>query len=244
MQNRYTGDIGDFSKLGLLRVLHAAGLSIGLNWYLTPDETHNNDGGHTKYLTQEEFLRCDRPLAMALKGILDSGKRKVRLLESDDILEATFFSECLDFTGMRKAERAEFRRAWYGRSLAKLSGRDVVLVDPDNGLVVPSAAGRPKENKYVLRKELAGYYAEGSSVIYYQHKARRKDEFYARQHRELVHGQLFPDAEGLALKFRPTSQRYYLFAIQPRHRPIIKATVHEMLATSWGEHFCLLRNGD
>ncbi len=46
MQNRYTGDIGDFSKLGLLRVLHAARLSIGLNWYLTPDETHNNDGGH------------------------------------------------------------------------------------------------------------------------------------------------------------------------------------------------------
>ena len=30
MQNRYTGDIGDFSKLGLLRALQAAGLSIGL----------------------------------------------------------------------------------------------------------------------------------------------------------------------------------------------------------------------
>ena len=55
MQNRYTGDIGDYSKLGLLRALQSAGFSIGLNWYLTPDETHNNDGGHTKYLTQEEF---------------------------------------------------------------------------------------------------------------------------------------------------------------------------------------------
>ena len=244
MQNRYTGDIGDFSKLGLLRALHATGLSIGLNWYLTPDETHNNDGGHTKYLTQEEFLRCDRPLALELKGILDNGKREVHLLESDDILEATFFSECLDFTGMRKAERAEFRKAWYGRSLAKLSGRNVVLVDPDNGLVVRTAAGRPKENKYVLPEELAGNYARGSSVIYYQHKARRKDEFYARQHRELVHGSLFPGAEGLALKFRPTSQRYYLFVIQPRHKSIIKAAVDEMLSTSWGEHFSLLREGD
>ena len=81
-------------------------------------------------------------------------------------------------------------------------------------------------------------------MIYYQHKARRKDEFYARQHRELVHGKLFPDAEGLALKFRPTSQRYYLFAIQPRHSSIIKAAVHGMLATSWGEHFCLLPKDD
>ena len=38
MQNRYTGDIGDFGKLGLLRQLRQTGLSIGVNWYLTPDE--------------------------------------------------------------------------------------------------------------------------------------------------------------------------------------------------------------
>ena len=44
MQNRYTGDIGDYSKLGLLRALQSAGFSIGLNWYLTPDETHNKIG--------------------------------------------------------------------------------------------------------------------------------------------------------------------------------------------------------
>ena len=47
MQNRYTGDIGDFGKLGLLRVLQDAGFSIGVNWYLTPDENHNQDGKHT-----------------------------------------------------------------------------------------------------------------------------------------------------------------------------------------------------
>jgi len=31
MQNRYVGDIGDFGKLGLLRVLSSNGLSIGVN---------------------------------------------------------------------------------------------------------------------------------------------------------------------------------------------------------------------
>ncbi|MGN1144419.1 MAG: hypothetical protein ACI4SU_07600 [Anaerovoracaceae bacterium] len=46
MQNRYTGDIGDFGKLGLLRQLSGAGFSIGVNWYLTPDESHNGDGRH------------------------------------------------------------------------------------------------------------------------------------------------------------------------------------------------------
>ena len=55
MQDRYTGDLGDFSKLGILRTLQTAGLSIGVNWYLTPDENHNGDGRHVKYLDQEEY---------------------------------------------------------------------------------------------------------------------------------------------------------------------------------------------
>ena len=55
MQDRYTGDIGDFGKLGLLRQLTSTGLSIGVNWYRTPDETHNSDGLHIDYLQKEEF---------------------------------------------------------------------------------------------------------------------------------------------------------------------------------------------
>ena len=43
MQNRYTGDIGDFGKLGLLRQISEAEFSIGVNWYLTPDESHNGE---------------------------------------------------------------------------------------------------------------------------------------------------------------------------------------------------------
>lgn len=51
MQDRYTGDIGDYGKLGLLRSLAAAGLHVGVNWYRTPDEDHNEDGKFTQYLT-------------------------------------------------------------------------------------------------------------------------------------------------------------------------------------------------
>ena len=59
MQNRYTGDIGDFGKLGLLRVLQEAGFSIGVNWYLTPNEEHNQDGKHINY---EDLRFCDEAL--------------------------------------------------------------------------------------------------------------------------------------------------------------------------------------
>ena len=43
MQNRYTGDIGDFAKYGLLRAL-CPGHRLGVAWYLYPDESHNEDG--------------------------------------------------------------------------------------------------------------------------------------------------------------------------------------------------------
>lgn len=240
MQDRYTGDIGDFRKLGILRALQAAGLSIGLNWYLTPDETHNRDGRHVGYLEQERFRACDEQLWLELKGIVEAGRRQIRYMENDCVLKAAFFSECLDFMGKSKLERREFRSDWFGTSLAAMDGKDIVCVDPDNGLIVPSAAGRPKENKYVLPDELAGYYTQGSSVIYYQHKARRKDAFYIQQHDALVCSGRFPNAEGLALKFKTTSQRYYLFIIQPQHRETIEKVVNDFLSTAWGEHFCLL----
>ena len=240
MQDRYTGDIGDFSKLGVLRALRAAGLSIGLNWYLTPDETHNNDGLHVKYLEQDEYRECDEELWLELKATVEAGKRKVRFMESDTVLRASFFSECLDFKGKTKPERLAYRSEWFSRSLAAMMGKDVVCVDPDNGLVVPSAVGRPKENKYVLPGELADYYARDSSVIYYQHKARRKDDFYIRQHNDLVHSQSFPNAKGLALKFEKTSQRYYLFIIHPQHEARVEKAIGKMLENEWGKYFRVL----
>jgi hypothetical protein len=138
---------------------------------------------------------------------------------------------------MRKPDRVARRSEWFAKSLDAMVGKDIVCVDPDNGLIVPSAMGRPKENKYVLPSELASYYAQGSTVIYYQHKARRKDPFYAKQLDTLLESQNFPSASGLALKFVKTSQRYYMFIIQPRHREMVEKSVQDMLSTSWGDHF-------
>ena len=82
MQNRYTGDIGDFGKMGLLRRIRKADFSIGVNCYLTPDESHNGDGRHIGYLRNEAFRVCDEQLWQVLGDIVDSGRREVRELES------------------------------------------------------------------------------------------------------------------------------------------------------------------
>ena len=240
MQDRYTGDLGDFSKLGILRTLQTAGLSIGVNWYLTPDENHNGDGRHVKYLDQEEYKACDAALWLALKNIVESNHRKACCLESESILKAHFYSERLDFRGKTIAERELMRKAWHDKALKALVGNDIVCVDPDNGLIVPSAVGKPKENKYVLCDELADYYAQHSSVIYYQHKARKQDDFYIRQHEKLIHSPEFAGSKGLALKFIKTSQRYNFFILQPQHQEIIEKAVSEMLASPWKNHFRIL----
>ena len=240
MQDRYTGDLGDFSKLGILRALKTAGLSIGVNWYLTPDENHNGDGRHVKYLNQEEYKACDEALWLELKNIVENNHRKACCLESESILKAHFYSERLDFRGKTKAERELMRKAWHDKALKALVGNDIACVDPDNGLIVPSAVGKPKENKYVLCDELADYYAQHSSVIYYQHKARKQDDFYIRQHEKLIHAPEFADSKGFALKFITTSQRYYFFIIQPQHQEIIEKAVLEILAGPWKNHFIIL----
>ena len=244
MQDRYTGDLGDFSKLGILRALQNAGLSIGVNWYLTPDENHNGDGRHVKYLKQEEYKVCDEVLWLELKNIVESNRRKACYLENERILQASFYSERLDFTGKAKTERELIRKEWHNNALTDLAGNDIVCVDPDNGLIVPSAIGKPKENKYVLYDELADYYAHQSSVIYYQHKARKPDEYYLRQHKNLIHSQNFSDARGLALKFKTTSQRYYFFIIQPQHQAVIETAIKNMLSTAWNKHFILFEFGE
>ena len=241
MQNRYTGDIGDFSKLGLLRVLDRSNLSIGINWYLVPDEDHNSDGKFTKYLDpgQDQYRECDEELWQELSKIVQEKRRTVSALQNDRILHAVHYAEILDFRGKKKAERDSLRTKWHAQALETLSGINIIFTDPDNGLIVPSAEGTPRENKYVLLEELRDYYHNGSSVIYYQHKARKKDPFYIDQHERILKDPAFCDASGMLLKFTPSSQRYYCFIMQPEHERLIRKAVDQMLDTAWKHYFCL-----
>lgn len=237
MQDRYAGDIGDYGKLGLLRTLQSSGFSIGVNWYLTPDEKHNDDGKHTEYLEKNLYRNCDEDLWNELKTIVDAGNRTISALEKNAILNAAFYSECLDFSDKSKPERDSSRNAWHRAALTELAGNDIVFVDPDNGMLVRSAEGSRRENKFVKPQELKDYYDMGSSIVYYQHKARRKDQHYIDQNESLLKDFRLNIHYGLGLKFKTTSLRYYFFIIQPRHKESITNAVRKMLAGPWREHF-------
>ena len=242
MQNRYAGDIGDFGKLGLLRTLYAAGLSVGVNWYLNPNltskELNNKDG---KFVDYSQYKNCDEQLYSELQKIINCGQRNVSSLENNNILQAKFYSAPLDFFDKNKSERFDFRCKWHENALKALSGVDVVFVDPDNGLIVRSAVGTSRANKYVEASELTDYYSQGASVIYYQHKARYNDTFYINRHKELLSHEMLSNAAGLCIKFIPVSQRYYFFIIQPRHRETIQNQIDMIMSSEWKKCFTIVK---
>ena len=177
MKNQYAGDVGDYTKLGVLRGLEKAGFSIGLNWYLTPDEPEHSktftDGKHTKFLECD----CDTPdknLHCVLKKIGLSKNRSVARLERANLFENTLF--------WNKMLESKSRDKWHLKALKKLSKQDVIFLDPDNGLEVKSTNPYSKNgNKYATYQEAADYYAQGSTVIIYNHRDRKPENEYLKR---------------------------------------------------------------
>jgi len=58
MQDRYTGDIGDFGKYSLLRNLTRDDLCLGVIWYLNGKQEKNADGRFVQYLCPFRAIRC------------------------------------------------------------------------------------------------------------------------------------------------------------------------------------------
>lgn len=233
MQNRYAGDLGDFMKFGLLRHLAVpgrdggAGLTIGLNWYLAPDEGHNGDGKHIAYLNpyhrQHQALRsCDPELMRCLIEAM-TRTRSVSALEESGALpvNSPTYAEMLVPAGGLAA-----RRQWHRRALEALDDADVVFVDPDNG--IRERGSGAKAHKFASIDELADYAARKQSVVAYHHADRSADARTQARRRlqELALG-LGQEPVGAVIARRGTC-RFFLVTAADAHR--------EQLAMSMGSY--------
>lgn len=175
MQDRYTGDIGDFVKLALLRVLKP-GRTLGVAWWLYPDETHNGDGRHVSYLQQPAKWRdLDPHLFEGLARIVESGARKVSALHGASLLADTIFYDRVIPDGATPALRRANREEWFGDLKNHLSSCDLVFLDPDNGLKAAGfSLGARAAGKSVGLAQLAGLSCPGRTLIVYHHHTHRK----------------------------------------------------------------------
>lgn len=190
MQDRYTADIGDFGKYGLLRYVlghcdtSGQKVRLGVLWYLTEPEG-NNDGRFLDYLDDvDEFRRCDPELYAFLKGIRDGQKdRAVVTIEQGGLFPSftQFFSQKLSYEDTQalseegRMVRAALRSEWFTRAMRVLRECNFVFLDPDNGLAGPSTKIHSKKApKFAFYQDIEELVDAGKSVIVYQHDTMPK----------------------------------------------------------------------
>jgi len=174
MKNQYFGDINDYLKYGLLRVIgRETKLRIGVCWMLTADDGRA-DGKKTRYLDQAAVWRSyDPPLFDLLQYAVRSGKRSIEAVETGQILPgAAYHSDLLN-------DSRDVRHQYFEGLESRVSNADLVFFDPDNGMEVrPKPKGHKGSSKYLYWDEVERFSAVGKSLIVFQHFARvNRDRF-------------------------------------------------------------------
>ena len=175
VQDRYVGDVGDFVKYGLLRAIRGT-KRLGVAWYLHPNAGPAGDGRHTAYLQHpDEWRHLDAELFDALRE-LTADRRSVANIQQSGILgDAVFAADRLEVAEVKARDRERWRHQWFDRIERQLAGCDLVLADPDNGLV-PNDRFRPARQVNAKRIPFAEAMAlaEERTAVIYHHNSRRR----------------------------------------------------------------------
>ena len=224
-------------------------LTVGVVWYLVPDETHNSDGKHIHYLdpsahNQERFRDCDPTLYDTLREIVRSNRRNVSSIRECQILPlgTRFYEAVLTFdrpddqSPFTRAHRVARRNAWLCGALKFTSGCDIVFVDPDNGFEVKVGPYQKRGPKYVFFDELLPYLERNQSLVIYHHIGRQgsaRDQIQERLTQ--ISNEL--GREAFALLYHRGSARAFFVVPAPRHRMDIISKAKLLMLSPWSRHF-------
>jgi len=164
------------SELAILRAL-AGDRTLGIAWWLFPDENHNTDGSHRQYLArQNEWKHYDPALFEALLKINNQNNRAVSALENPSILpNAVFASDPVPCEAQPFTVRPARRILWIEAVKARLAKCDLIFVDPDNGIAPPGLRLTSRvAGKSVTVEELKVLQRSGRTIIAYHHQTRFK----------------------------------------------------------------------
>lgn len=179
-------------------------------------------------------------LYRALYQLVKTGCRDISGLESPELLQdAVFYNDVLDYTQTNQPqERKAIRAQWNESAQKRLDDCEIVFLDPDNGSEVSSTKPyNTKGNKYVTYQEAAQYYADGKSVLIYNHRDRSTEEKYIDRFRRFYSISATKDAYLLCLTFRRVSVRDYVLLSQTEHFNRIKAAMDYLFGSPWASYF-------
>jgi len=226
MKNQYVGDINDYRKYGLLRViLEATDLRLLVGWMLTSNDD-SSDGKRTDYLEDpQKWADYDPPLFYGLKVLLSSAPaRSVGLIERSGLLPAAAYHSNVI------PSKARERIAWFDALRAAADQRDLVFLDPDIGIEVKSKAfGRKDSTQYLYWHEIEALWENGRSLLIYQHFPREARASFI----ERMMDALRDHAPGGFVEAFSTAHVVFLMALQPSHQRH-HADIVDLTEARWG----------
>ena len=177
MKNQYFGDINDYKKYSLLRLLGGDGqIETVVCWVLTEDDS-KTDGNRIAYLEQPGIWQKYDPIVFEhlREHVLEKRIRDIDVIERGDILtNCRFFSEIIQDDSYQ-------RDLFFNKFFEFAEGADLVFFDPDNGLEVKSIPrGKKRSSKYIYWSEVEASYNSGHSILLYQHFPRKPRESFIR----------------------------------------------------------------
>jgi len=227
VKNQYFGDVNDYRKYGLLRVLvRSSGLRLLVSWMLTPDDG-SGDGEFRRYLQEPRSLRaCDPVLFDALADLTSGSTRAVSLIEASGLLpRATFFRDLVPDDRLG-------REGFGSRLVAASADADLVFLDPDNGIEVASRpVGRKGSSKYVSWSELDALWAAGKSLLIYQHFQREPRAAFS----SAISAQLQARTGAPYLKAFHTPHVLFILVAQAAHQATITTSARDGLEAWKGQ---------
>ena len=182
MQDQYTGDFGDYIKYALLRRLATNG-GLGIAWYKYAEQWPIEYGRTIEYLNHEQdWQYLDHDLFDTLNTVVQSGVRATSQIEASGLFRgARFANEPLPVDVSDLPTRRGWRTEWFERTIAKLSDRQLVYIDPDKGICPNNnfAYGRLASWQHVplceiQRLELDGQGNRRPVIVY--HTPHRNDD--------------------------------------------------------------------
>ena len=227
-------------------------LSLGVVWYLAPDEDHNADGKYIQYLdpsalNQQRYRFCDAFLYDALRKIVHSGRRNIFSIRESQVLPCgtRFYEAELSFDSpsgqepMSREGRVSHRKTWLLNGLEATNGCDLVFVDPDNGLEAKVSPYEKRGMKYVFFEELVPFLQRDQSLIIYHHIGRRGSALDQIQER-LAQIEERLGSSAFAFLYHRGSARAFFVVPTPRHTMNLITGAQRFMLSPWARHFDLV----
>ena len=231
MKNQYVGDINDYKKYGLIRVLAGDGehaFRVGVFWMLTEDD-ERNDGNILEYLGHPtKWQHYDPQLFNKLHSIIHIHRRRtVSLVQELEILPFATFADHLI------PDDVKSRRDIFSSALDSFKRHEIVFFDPDNGLeIVSKPLGRKNSNKFLYFSEVQDAFKRGHSLVIYQHFPYiQRDPYITDRICQLR------EATNSSMVFSLSTSRVCFFIVsQPNHIQHFKNRL-DVLRNRWGSQF-------